>query len=76
MTKTLSDNIRAEMARTGATQTQLAGALGLPQAAISRRLCDETPWRVSELQAIAAFLHVSIAALLPDGGQVMNSVAS
>ena len=65
MTKTLSDNIRAEMARTGVTQAQLAGALGLPQAAISRRLCDETPWRVSELQAVATHLKVPLTALLP-----------
>jgi len=75
MTKTPSANIRAEMARAGVTQTQLAVALGLPQAAISRRLCDETPWRVSEVQSVAEALGVPLSALLADTSDVMNSVA-
>jgi transcriptional regulator with XRE-family HTH domain len=65
MTKTPTANIKAEMARAGVKQAQLAAALNLPQAAISRRLHDLTPWRVNEVQAIAAFLGVPIAVLLP-----------
>jgi transcriptional regulator with XRE-family HTH domain len=76
MTKTPSANIRAEMARAGVTQTQLAVALGLPQAAISRRLCDETPWRVGEIQAVAKTLGVPLSALLTDASTVTDQVAS
>lgn len=70
MTQSISANVRAEMARAGVKQTELALALNMPQAAISRRLTDETPWRASEIQAIAALLHVPITALLPDPNNV------
>jgi len=76
MTKTPTANIKAEMARAGVRQAQLAAALNLPQAAISRRLTNRTPWRVKEVQAVAEFLRVPLSALLADGGQITDSVAS
>lgn len=66
MTKTPSANIRAEMARAGLRQSHLATALGLPQAAISRRLTDLTPWRVGEVQVVANLLGVPLTTLLDE----------
>lgn len=66
MTSSMSDNIRAELARHNVTQAQLAEYLGTTEAAISRRLKGNTDWRVIEVMETAAFLHVPLSTLLPD----------
>lgn len=58
-------NVRAEMARRGVSQAKLAAALGLSQPSISARLRGVTPFDVDELHAVADFLDVSAASLLP-----------
>jgi transcriptional regulator with XRE-family HTH domain len=45
--------IRAEMARRGVRQRDLAAALGISQQAMSNRLCGITPLTAAEIQAIA-----------------------
>lgn len=52
--------IKAELARRGATQAQLAAALGITQSGISRRLTGIQPFRTDELEAVADFLGVQI----------------
>ena len=68
MTQTLSGtvaaNIRAEAARRRKTQAQLAEAAGLSQFAISRRMREEFPFTLDEVQAIADFLGVPLSDLL------------
>lgn len=59
--------MRAEMARHGRTQRQLAAALGLDQPSISLRLRGERPFKAEELVKAAAFLGVSIDKLMSAG---------
>lgn len=58
-------NIKAEMARRGVRQAALAAALGLSQPQVSARLRGVVPFNVNELLAVAAFLDVPVATLLP-----------
>lgn len=45
------------------TQGRLALALGLTQAAVSRKLSGERPWFAAELVDVAAVLNVSVGEL-------------
>jgi transcriptional regulator with XRE-family HTH domain len=58
--------LRAEMARRGATQNEIAKALGITQQSVSRRLKGEVPITVSELKSIADYLGVHASVLLGD----------
>lgn len=60
----VSGNVRAEMARRKISQKQLGKALGLTQAAVSKRLRDITPWSVPELEATADLLGMDVSQLL------------
>lgn len=64
-TEAAGANIRAEMARRGITQVQLADHLRLPQGQVSRRLRGLIPFNINELVAIAEFLGVDLAVLMP-----------
>lgn len=66
--------VRAEVARRNVVQSQLADVLGVPQAAVSRRLRGKTPITAAELLAIADFLGVPGSALL--GEPVLARAAS
>ncbi len=57
--------IRAELARRGRSQQDLADALELSGVAVSRRLTGQTPIDLDELAAIASYLQMPVAALLP-----------
>jgi transcriptional regulator with XRE-family HTH domain len=57
-------NIRAELARRGKTQEDLAEALGIARQNISQRLRNRVSFRIEELQAVADFLGIPIADLL------------
>jgi transcriptional regulator with XRE-family HTH domain len=59
----VADNIRAEMARRHMSQTVVANLLGLSTQAVSRRLCGETPFRITEIQQIAELLGVDVTEL-------------
>jgi transcriptional regulator with XRE-family HTH domain len=58
-------NVRAEMARKGTTQRNLADYLGIPQTSVSRRLSGITPFDINELTAVAELLDVHLDVLLP-----------
>jgi transcriptional regulator with XRE-family HTH domain len=57
-------NIRAEVARQGARQQDLAGAVGLSQQGLSRRLKGHQPLKIDELVAIAEALQVPLLELM------------
>lgn len=59
-------NIRAEAARRGKTQLDLANALDVSRQAISQRLLGRIDFRIDELQTLADFLDVPLADLLDD----------
>lgn len=61
---TLAANIRAEMARRRITQSRVAKALGVSQAAVSRRLVGTAAISAVELTQIADLLEVPVAELL------------
>lgn len=63
----LSANIRAELARRGKSQGDLAELLGITRQGVSQRLLGRVDWRISELQAIAAMLGTTVGQLV-DGG--------
>jgi transcriptional regulator with XRE-family HTH domain len=60
----VAENVRAEMARQGHTQMELAEVLSLPQSSISVRLAGRRAFSVDELQLVADFLAVSVPSLL------------
>ncbi|MEE3066541.1 MAG: helix-turn-helix transcriptional regulator [Actinomycetota bacterium] len=57
-------NVRAELARRGKTQEDIAGLLGFTRQAVSRRFLGRVEFRVNELQAIAEYLDVPMSALV------------
>lgn len=57
-------NVRAEMARRGLTQSDLAGRLGMSQPMLSNRLLGKTAFDVDELAAVAAALDLDVNVLI------------
>ena len=69
MPNTTAANVRAELARHGKSQADLADALRAAgirtsQQTISRRLNGAIPFNVDELQAVAAWLEVPLPDLV------------
>lgn len=62
----VADNVRAELARSGKRQVDLAKFLGFTRQAVSKRLHGHVDFRVTELHAIAEYLGVPISALVND----------
>lgn len=60
----VGDNVRAAMHARRVDQAAVARVIGKTQPSISDRLTGKTEFRVSELQAIAAFLEVPLEQLL------------
>lgn len=73
MTSSLSlnvaSNVRAELARRGMSQKDLADALGLTQTAISNRVRGVIAFDVDELASVAQKLGVRVESLIavPEG---------
>lgn len=57
-------NVRAELARKGITQTDLAAKLDKSQPFISRRLSGRVAFDVSDLADIAEVLNIPMAVLV------------
>lgn len=57
-------NVRAELARKGITQTELAAQLNKTQPFVSRRLSGRVALDVADLASIATVLNISMAALV------------
>lgn len=65
MPNTLTAEIRAALARKGTTTAEIATVLSRSQATASRKLNGQIPITLDELAAIAEFLDVPLADLLP-----------
>lgn len=63
MDAAIGERIHQLMWRTKLPQSAIAGALGLDQAAISRRLRGRTAWKATELIIIASLLDVPVSEL-------------
>lgn len=62
----ITSNIRAELARRGKNPKHLAEVLGITRQSVSQRLHGHVDFRVKELQAVADYLGIPVAALLDD----------
>ena len=68
-------NIRAEAARRGLYQGDIANALGVQQPTISRRWRGDRAWPLEDLPTVAELLGVSVAYLVTDNAPVPTNVA-
>ena len=59
-------NIRAEAARRGFYQGDIANALGVQQSTISKRWYGDRAWPLEDLPVVADMLGVSVAYLVSD----------
>ena len=57
---TIAANVRAEVARTRTSQTNLAHLLNLSQSSVSMRLRGATPFSAHELATIATHLEIPV----------------
>ena len=57
-------NVRAEMARVGVTQGQLATVLGITQQSVSAKRRGETPFTLNDLDRIAPVLGMTVIELI------------
>lgn len=71
----VAEEVRAAVARKRTTQGELAAALGLSQAAVSRRLVGMVPFSVSEIYVVAEVLGVAVSTLLPDERATVRSAS-
>lgn len=72
----IGSNVRAEMARAGVTQVQLAGLIGMSQSMLSARLAGKTAFDVDELARAAGVLGIDAATLMTDPSATSAQVAS
>ena len=66
MVDIVASNIRAESARRGVVQSDIARALGVQQGTISRRWRGGQAWPLEDLPTVADILGVSVAYLVSD----------
>ena len=71
----ITGNLRAEMARRGITQQQVADVLGLSQAAVSRRLLGQSPISIDQLFAITEHFGIDMASIIFAGTDTPEQVA-
>lgn len=60
----IGERVRLALWRARLTQLQLAEALGVDQAAVSRRLRGQTPWKASDVEVAAKLLDLTVADLM------------
>lgn len=60
----LGARVREALRTSGRTQTELAAALGITQAAVTRRLTGEIAWKVTDLPPTAELLGLTVPELL------------
>lgn len=58
--------LSAELARAGVDQKQIAEALGYHPSQVTKRMRGDVPWRIKELQTVAAHLGISVADIIDD----------
>jgi len=59
------ERTRLFLDRNGITQTELAAALGVEQASISRKLSGSRSWRLAEVQRVLAWLTERLGRPVP-----------
>jgi transcriptional regulator with XRE-family HTH domain len=62
----IGERIHTLMWRGGRTQRELAAILNVDQGSVSKRLRGNTNWSAVEVSAVAAWLGVDVAEILPE----------
>lgn len=62
----IGERVHTLMWRAGRTQKQLAQVLNIDQGSVSNRLRGKTAWTVIDLLAVATWLDVPVADLMPE----------
>ena len=70
----VASNIRAESARRGLYQRDIANALGLQQATVSKRWRGGRAWPLEDLQTVAEILGVTVAYLVTDNSDGAHAI--
>lgn len=63
ISRTLSAEIRAQLARTRTNAGSLAAVIGVSEATIYRRLNGESPWPLDDAMAVVAHLGIPLSRL-------------
>lgn len=71
-TTAVASAIRTELDQRGISGRQLAEAMKWKRSTTARRLKGEHPFTVDQLTAIASYLGVPAASLIPDGQQAAS----
>ncbi|MFE1752930.1 helix-turn-helix domain-containing protein [Streptomyces anandii] len=78
MRMTLADRVRAAVAAlmhaTGQSQTDLAGALGVSQAQVSRRQSGTAAWSLDDCEAVAAHFGIDVLDLMAGPTRAFESL--
>jgi len=64
LSKIVAANVRAEGARRGLTQMEMAKRLGMSRITLSDRYRERTPWTLDEVERLAAFFGVDVLDLV------------
>ena len=69
LSEIVAENVRAESARRGYSQSSLARALGMQQTQISRRWRGAMSWSLDEIEQVASILGIEATCLIarPEG---------
>lgn len=67
--------LRAQMAKKGKTQSQVAKAIGISENSMSRKLLGKREFRLSEVQKLCCYLDIldPKEIFLPDSSQKCNT---
>lgn len=74
-TPRITGNLRAEMARRGITQQQVADVLGLSQASVSRKLLGKSRISIDQLYEITEHFGIDMASIIFAGTDNSQQVA-
>lgn len=66
VSRSVTANIRAELARRDLKQPDLATALGMHPMSVSKRMTGQVAWSIDELQTIADWFGVRLTDLIGD----------
>lgn len=61
--------VREHLRRAGKTQLDVVDATGIPRTTLNRRMTGNSPFTISELELIAAFLGITVTEIMQTSEQ-------
>lgn len=68
----IAENVRVGKARRRVSDAKIAEAIGISRSALNDRMNGKARFQIDELQAIAAFLEISLEQLLAPAEQAVS----